>query len=135
MCHLVLALPILALVVFWIWPLWIAVPIYVAVAALSGLIYAKMMQVMRRPAESGVGELLHSEGEVVALDGSDIRVLVHGEHWSASSPDSMQVGDRVRVTGLAGMTLTVRRSGPGFHSRRRTEAQQGDASRAFTTST
>jgi membrane protein implicated in regulation of membrane protease activity len=109
MCHLLLALPLVAVLAFWIWPLWLAAPVYAAVVVASGVLYLKIMQAMRRPDAAGVGELLQDSGEIVASDGSDIRVLVHGERWNARSPDALRVGDHVRVTGLEGMTLTVRR--------------------------
>lgn len=115
MCHLLLAVPVLALGVFWIWPLAIAAPVYAVAAGLSGALYLKMLQAMKRPAAAGLEELGHSVGEVVSVAGDDLHVLVHGEPWSARSPDALAVGDRVRVTSVDGMTLTVRRSGPGFH--------------------
>lgn len=113
MCHLLLAAPLVALLVFWVWPFWIAAPVYAIVAVVSGVLYLKIMQAMHRPPAAGVGELLQCSGQVVASAGSDIRVLVHGEHWNARSPDPLRLGDRVRVTSIDGMTLTVRHCEPG----------------------
>lgn len=132
MCHLVLALPVLALVLFWVWPLRIAAPAYAVVVVLSGALYVKLIQAMRRPPAAGLDELAHGAGEVVSVEGGDVRVLVHGERWSARSPDSLRVGDRVRVTGVDGMTLTVRRSGSEGPVRSAPDRFQGHASETTT---
>jgi membrane protein implicated in regulation of membrane protease activity len=92
------------------------------------------MQAMRRPPETGVGELLHSMGEVVAIDGRDVRVLVHAEHWNARSRDRLRPGDRVRISGVKGMTLTVCRSDGSPDETPEREPQDGRASNALTTS-
>ena len=49
MCHLILLLPLLALPLFWLTPLSIALPAYVAVLALSGGIYLLAVRAMHRP--------------------------------------------------------------------------------------
>lgn len=112
MCHVLLSLPILALAVFWVWPPWIAALVYAAVAVPSLAVYWKILQAMKRPAAAGIEALPGSTGEVRSAEPGDVRVQVHGEYWKARSPDPLEVGDRVRVTRVDGMTLTVRRSGP-----------------------
>lgn len=92
MCHLLLALPLLALPIFWIEPLPIAVSIYVPILAFSLWMYWFTMKAMRRPVETGREELLHSKGEVVDASGRPIRVHVHGETWEAVSEDDLHPG-------------------------------------------
>lgn len=111
MCHVLLSLPVLALALFWLLPLWVAAPVYAVVAVSSAVIYLKILQAMKHPAEAGLDALLRSTGDVRVAEDGRIRVLVHGEYWNARSPDPLHVGDRVRVTGIDGMTLTVRRNG------------------------
>ncbi len=37
------------------------------------------------------------------------RVATHGEIWSATASEPIQEGDRVAITAVKGLTLTVRR--------------------------
>jgi inner membrane protein len=108
MCHLILLMPVLALAVFWIWPLSVAGPVYVVVAALSLWMYAVIMRAMRRPVVSGAEELVHSIGEVTEIQGNELRVRVHSELWNAESNDFLRRGDRVKVVGMRGLILRVR---------------------------
>ena len=107
MCHLILLMPLFALVIFWIWPLGVAGPVYGAIAVLSLWMYVLIMQAMRRPVLSGAEELLNSFGEVVEVDGRAMRVRVHSELWNAESNDVLRSGDRVKVNGISGLILRV----------------------------
>jgi membrane protein implicated in regulation of membrane protease activity len=109
MCHLILLMPVFALVVFWVWPLTVAGPVYAAVVALSLWMYVLILQAMRRPVLGGSEELLHSIGEVMEVRDHALRVRVHSEMWNAESDDALQRGERVKVIGLTGLILRVRR--------------------------
>ena len=109
MCHLILLTPLLALPVFWIWPVSVAATVYAVITALSLWMYVLVWKVMRRPVLGGVEELLHSFGEVIEVHGKTLRVRVHSEVWNASSRDRVSRGDRVKITGVDGLTLRVRR--------------------------
>jgi membrane protein implicated in regulation of membrane protease activity len=113
MCHLLLLTPGFALAVFWIWPLSVAGPVYAAVVALSLWMYILILQAMRRPVLGGSDELLHSIGEVMEVRGHALRVRVHSEMWNAESSDALQRGERVKVIGLTGLILHVRRCQEG----------------------
>ena len=56
--------------------------------------------------------MLHAPGQALtAIDAGGVgRVSTHGEIWSATAAEPIQPGDRVVVTGMAGLTLTVRRA-------------------------
>jgi len=108
MCHLILLMPVFALVFFWIWPLAVAGPAYAAVSALSLWMYALIWRAMQRPVLGGAEELVHSSGEVVEVAGNALRVRVHSEIWNAESNDSLRRGDHVKVVGITGLTLRVR---------------------------
>ncbi|MFN3743999.1 MAG: NfeD family protein [Hyphomicrobiaceae bacterium] len=60
-----------------------------------------------RPAMTGAEEMIGLEGQVVAWQGGQGAVRVHGEVWSARGAVSLQPGQRVRVAGREGMTLTI----------------------------
>ena len=87
MCHLILLLPLVALPLFWLVPLSIAVPAYAAVLILSGVTYFLAIRAMHRPVQIGVEALLHSRGEVVAQEGKLFRVRVNSDVWNAESND------------------------------------------------
>lgn len=109
MCHLLLILPVLALAVFWIWPLAIAVPVYAAVFAVSVLFYGLLIRSMRTPVRTGREELLHSTAVVLHAAGPrDVWVRVHGEEWKARAGGEVpRPGEVVRIVGIDGMTLRV----------------------------
>jgi putative membrane protein len=60
MCHLVLALPFLALSVFWLLPEGEAFALYVMALALTGAVYWLAIRAMRAPVVVGIGTLLHA---------------------------------------------------------------------------
>src|SRR5690606_923006 len=63
---------------------------------------------LRRPVVSGSEEMLGAVGRVErATDDGDWWIAVHGEHWRARSAQTLAPGDRVRVAGIDGLTLTV----------------------------
>ena len=62
MCHLILALPFLGLMVFWLWPLYVAASVYAAIFLLSLWLYYLIIQVMRRPVVTGAEEILQGIG-------------------------------------------------------------------------
>ena len=109
MCHLILSLPVFALVVFWVWPLALAGTVYAVVVALSIWMYAIVLHAMRQPVLGGAEELTHSIGEVVEVDGDGLRVRVRSELWNAESADSLHCGERVKVVGITDLTLQVSR--------------------------
>jgi membrane protein implicated in regulation of membrane protease activity len=109
MCHLILLLPFLALPLFWLVPMSIAVPVYAAVLLLSGGIYFLAIRAMHRPVQTGVEALLHSRGEVLGKEGNLFRVRVRSEIWHAESKDNLRPGDSVEVVAVEELTLRVRR--------------------------
>ena len=65
---------------------------------------------VRTGAEGMIGE----HGEVLeAVSEQGGRVRVYGEIWTARSDAALAPGERVRITGVDGLTLEVERSDPG----------------------
>lgn len=109
MHHLIFILPLLGLVVFWIWPPAVAVPVYAVILAVSVTSYVVVIRATRRVPMMGDDEL-EREGAVVVsvLGGGEAEVRVHGELWHAVSEDPLAVGDRVDVVSEPdGMTVRV----------------------------
>ena len=71
------------------------------------------MRAMQRQVGTGAEEMPCAKGRVVEVDGSKARIRVHSELWNATSPDSLHTGDCVMVDWVDGLTLRVRRAGPG----------------------
>jgi membrane-bound serine protease (ClpP class) len=66
----------------------------------------------RRPAlgrEGLVGEI-GTVRQMIAAAGADGKVFVHGEYWNATAAEPIDAGERVEVTSVDGMRVTVRRA-------------------------
>ena len=112
MCHFVLTLPVLGLIVFWLWPMPIAAPVYAVILVVSLAVYYLIMRAMRRPVMTGREEILRKSGTVIEARERRIRVRVRNELWNAESSDKLRPGDTVEITGMQGLMLQVRRSKP-----------------------
>lgn len=109
MCHLLLALPLVALPVLWILPLPAALPVYGAVTAISLLVYWFALQALRRPVATGMEGMVSETGRVVEAGGAEVLVQIHNELWRAESDGGpLHEGDRIEVVGSKERTLVVR---------------------------
>lgn len=90
----------------------IPVALVVVVAATSALFIAAVgglaLKARRRPVVTGREQLVGTTGEVLPMSGGDRWVRVHGELWRAAADVELRPGQRVRVVGLDGLTLTVK---------------------------
>jgi membrane-bound serine protease (ClpP class) len=109
MAHLILLLPVLGLLVFWLLPVPTAIPVYVLIVLVSIAAYVAVARAMRSPVETGAEGIVGRTGEVVEPEGGVGRVRVEGEIWHAVSSDELVPGDRVEVVAVEeGLTLRVR---------------------------
>lgn len=111
MCHIILLMPILSLVLFWIFPFSEAFPIYTAISIASGFIYLAIMRAMKRRSQIGPGSMIGNSVEVLKriTPGSTGQVLVGGEIWEAKSDHILRKGDRGKIAAVNGLTLKVRK--------------------------
>lgn len=110
MCHLLLFLPVVALPVFWLWPISIALPVYAVAAGAALWIYALAIKTTRRQAMTGAEGMIGETGRVVRLEREKATLQIHGELWSAEAEgEALAVGDSARVVGIDGLRLKARK--------------------------
>ena len=110
MCHVLLFLPVVALPVFWLLPLSIALPVYALALVIALWIYALAIKTARRPAMTGAEGMIGKSGRVVRIEGRTATLLIHGELWSAEAGgEPLAIGETVRVVGIEGLWLKARR--------------------------
>ena len=109
MCHIVLLFPLLALPIFWLAPLSIALPVYGAIFIVSIVIYIFTIRAMRLPVVTGPEALPHQVGTVLDQGPYQYRVQLHNEIWRARSEESLQPGDSIEVIAVESTILEVRK--------------------------
>jgi membrane-bound serine protease (ClpP class) len=89
----------------------VAIPLIATFALLSVALFAGIvgyaLKSRRRPVVSGREEMLHAVGVAEEDFDASGRVRVHSESWNASANATVRKGQRVRVTGMDGLRLTV----------------------------
>ncbi|NNC67997.1 MAG: nodulation protein NfeD [Gammaproteobacteria bacterium] len=70
-------------------------------------ILSMVLKARHKPIVSGREELLGSVGEVIDAVDNFGRVKVHSENWQAKSNVPIPPGQKIRVTGIEGLTLIV----------------------------
>jgi membrane-bound serine protease (ClpP class) len=97
----------------------IPLPLIATVAAVSGaivfLIVMMAVKARRRPVVSGREELAGARGEALEDFADEGWVRVHDENWRARSAMSLRRGQRVRVTHIEGLLLSVEPEQPVEH--------------------
>ncbi|MFQ5659511.1 MAG: nodulation protein NfeD [Gammaproteobacteria bacterium] len=89
----------------------ISIPLIIAVSALTAGFFLIVIRIAfrahRKPVVSGIEEMLGSIGEVLEDFETHGQIHIHGENWQAVSDTPMRCGDKVKVTKVAGLVLTV----------------------------
>ncbi len=93
----------------------IAWPVIGGIAA-SGVAFALLVgriavTAWRRQVVTGREQMIGGRGDVLQWRDRSGRVRVHGERWKAVSSAALRPGQRIRVTALEGLTLTVEPDG------------------------
>lgn len=96
----------------------IALPLIAAAALLSGgflfAVASMALKARHRPVVTGAEQLVGSEAEALEDFVGQGHVRAHGEIWQARAAEPVHKGERLRVTGLDGLTLRVEKAGgPG----------------------
>ncbi|TVO67548.1 NfeD family protein [Denitromonas ohlonensis] len=89
----------------------VSLPFIVGTAvAAAGLIFLAgtlFLKSRGRPLASGAGQLLGRVGEVTAIDGAEAWAHVDGEQWQVRSGQPLSAGQRIRITAIDGLVLSV----------------------------
>ncbi len=109
MCHvLLLAIPFLALPVFWILPLSQAIAVYAAILSVSTLLFWKIIQALMARVITGKEALLGAQGKVLEANGRNSgKVQIGNEIWNADSKQSLCQGELVIIRDVEGLHLIV----------------------------
>jgi membrane protein implicated in regulation of membrane protease activity len=110
MCHLVLLMPLFGLAVFWILPLEIALPLYILILLVSGILYYSIMKAMMTPVTTGAKGMIGLVGKIVENKNGKTLVRVHNELWYAENSQIFHVGDSVYVNGIHGLHLDIKKA-------------------------
>jgi membrane-bound ClpP family serine protease len=108
MCHIILASPVLALPLFIFLPFHTALPVYLAVVLVSGLIYFKVVAAMKSKVQTGIEGMTGGEAVVVEDLKPEGMVRFEGEIWTATAlGEEFLRGKTVRIFGFQGLQLIV----------------------------
>lgn len=81
----------------------------VVLGAASFLLVSYGLAAQGRKVTTGAKGLIGLKGRVVDWDGADGHVQVDGERWRATSSETLAVDDAVKVIGVEGLTLKVKK--------------------------
>ena len=107
LCHIILAMPLLALGLFVFLPFQTALPIYLVVVLSSAIIYHKIMESMKLPVKTGWEEMIGSVVKVVEEINPEGKIWYKNEVWSAVSQENLARGEKAKILGFEGMKTIV----------------------------
>lgn len=107
MCHVLWMLPIFGLPLFWVLDFSVALPVYLGMLALSGVVMLLTIRSLRQPPSSGIEGMRGGIAEVVETIRTRGRVRYHNELWYAAAREPIEVGTVVRIVGNKGLCLVV----------------------------
>jgi membrane-bound ClpP family serine protease len=117
-----LLLPILALGLFFVLPVYAAVPAWLAVAAACWYVRLVIHRSVRFPPRTGIESMAGREATVVDPVGPAGTIRYQGEVWRAASPAPLESGAKVRIVQVVrlpeGFTAIVERLDPGAGAKR-----------------
>jgi membrane-bound serine protease (ClpP class) len=90
---------------------WVVLPVVIGFTAIAALLVRLGVRAMQQPPATGEAGMLHQVGQSLSAIGPDTagRVSVHGEIWQATAAESIPEGTPVRIVGVDGLIVTVRR--------------------------
>ena len=108
MCHILLMMPIISIVFFFILPMYVALPLYLSIAVISAILYLALLKAMKTKPTTGKEGLIGEEGRVLKALNPKGQIEIHGEIWQAYSEKHIPPGKTIKVESIKGLTLKVR---------------------------
>lgn len=108
-CHLLLSMPLVGLAAFVFLPLPAAVPTYAVVAAVSLLLYGKILKALRMPVVTGDTGMIGRRALVYRAGDTGV-VRCRGEFWSARFEGDVQPGEYVHIKDVRGLEIIASKS-------------------------
>jgi membrane protein implicated in regulation of membrane protease activity len=109
MYHIILAIPVLALALFFFLPFRVALSIYLPVTAASGFVYFKLIAAMRSKVQTGLEQMIGEEAVVIEDIDPEGKVEIGDEIWKATANGKkFHKGERVEIDRAQGLTLVVK---------------------------
>jgi membrane-bound serine protease (ClpP class) len=100
-------MPILGLLLFWVFDVSVALPLYLGILVLSGGVILLTVRSLKQRPCSGSEGMVGDMAEVVEATHSCCRVRYHNTLWYATAREPLQVGETVRIIGNQGLRLCV----------------------------
>ncbi len=93
----------------------VIIPVVLALALILSFLVRLTIASQRRRSVTGTAGMIGEVGRAMTViePGGAGRVVTHGEIWRAVASEPIAEGDTVRVTGVDGLTVTVRRDAGG----------------------
>ena len=93
-------------------PPFLIVPVTVSLSAIILFLVTLGLRAQSQPSVTGESGMLHSSGKALtSIDPGGVgRVATHGEIWTATALETINAGDRVVITAVKGLLLTVKRA-------------------------
>jgi membrane-bound serine protease (ClpP class) len=93
----------------------LVLPIVLGLAAIAVFVVRLAVVSQRLPTVTGAAGMIGESGRTLTAmePGQPGRVATHGEIWSAVADEALAEGERVRVTAVDGLTLTVKKDETG----------------------
>ncbi|MFQ5911773.1 MAG: NfeD family protein [Nitrospinota bacterium] len=107
MCHIVLAMPILGLVLFPLFPLRLALPLYSIVLLLSAGLYFLVFRAMTARVVTGKEGMIGKTCRTLTALDQEGKVKYGNEVWFARSDVPVEPGEEVLIVGFRDLVLVV----------------------------
>lgn len=100
-------MPLVALVLFFILPWRVSLPLYVFLSVGSFLLRRKVTQPQHWRPVIGKRAMIGDRALVVSVKGNEVEVAYHGEIWQAVSAQPLNPGQQVVINNVKGLILEV----------------------------
>ncbi len=111
MCHILLLLPFIGVILFFIMPFGQALALYSFILFISSIIIWLIWKDMRMPVSTGIEGMTGGVGKVIQNGTKTAKIFYKGEIWEAICAEEISVGELVEVPGLERMKVIVRKRG------------------------